>query len=142
VLNATSVNLTGATTLNISELNGFVPTVGSTFKILNFGSETGTFMNVIGQQINSTEYYAVTYQATDVLLTVDSGTAPTSRQLTDTLVIGSRGGLEDGARLAATVGEFNAATAAARDRVDARIAALSMRDVRKSALADLIKQHR
>jgi hypothetical protein len=68
VLKATTAVLGG--TLNISDLNGFIPTVGSTFKILTFNSVTGAFTTVNGLTINSTEEYTVTYQPTDVLLTV------------------------------------------------------------------------
>ena len=53
-------------------INGFVPTVGSTFKIVNFNSGSGQFANVSGLAINSTEHFAVTYQSTDVILNVAS----------------------------------------------------------------------
>ncbi len=69
-LNSNTAILGG--TLNLSQLNGFVPTVGTTFKIVNFNSETGTFATVNGLSINSSEAYTVTYQPTDVLLTVVS----------------------------------------------------------------------
>jgi hypothetical protein len=69
-LKSTTAALGG--TLNISELNGFVPKVGSTFKIVDFNSETGKFATVEGLTINSTEAFTVTYQGTDVLLTVVS----------------------------------------------------------------------
>jgi hypothetical protein len=70
-LNSTTAVLGG--TLNLSQLNGFVPTVGSTFKILNFSSDNNTtFATVNGLSINSSEAYTVTYQPTDVLLTVVS----------------------------------------------------------------------
>jgi hypothetical protein len=68
-------------TLKLSEATGFVPTVGSTFKILNFTSETGKFAAVTGSAINSTEAYTVTYQPTDVLLTVVS-TSPSASSAT------------------------------------------------------------
>jgi hypothetical protein len=48
--NPTTANLSG--TLNISLTNGFVPAIGSTFKIMNFTSETGTFATVNGTAIN------------------------------------------------------------------------------------------
>jgi len=57
-------------TLNLT--TGFTPTIGSTFKILNFSSETGSFATVKGLSINATEAYTITYQPTDVLLTVVS----------------------------------------------------------------------
>jgi hypothetical protein len=66
VLKATTAVLGG--TLNLT--TGFTPTVGSTFKILSSTSDTGTFATVNGLSINSTEAYTVTYQPTDVLLTV------------------------------------------------------------------------
>ena len=70
-LNPTTASLGG--TLNIKLINGFVPKLGSTFKILNYGSETGHFATVNGLAINSGEHFALTYQSTDVLLTVMSG---------------------------------------------------------------------
>lgn len=76
VLRATTAVLGG--TLNLSELAGFVPTVGSTFKILDFNSETGKFAAVTGLTIDSKEAYTVTYQPTDVLLTVVSTPASQS----------------------------------------------------------------
>jgi hypothetical protein len=70
-LNPTSASLSG--TLNISLINGFVPTIGSTFDIMNFNSASGTFATVNGLAINSSEHFSITYQGTDVLLTVVSG---------------------------------------------------------------------
>lgn len=70
-LNSTSAALNG--TLNLSLINGFVPTVGSTFKILNYSSETGAFTTVNGLSINANEHFTLTVQGTDVLLTVVSG---------------------------------------------------------------------
>jgi hypothetical protein len=69
--NPTTASLSG--TLNIDRLSSFIPTIGSTFKIMSFSSETGTFGMVNGLAINSTEHFSVTYQPTDVLLTVVSG---------------------------------------------------------------------
>jgi len=90
-------------TLNISELSSFIPTVGSTFKILTFNSVTGTFATVNGLTINSTEAYTITYQATDVLLTVVSTPAPAAAQ--------SRSDSRTDDRLTAALHEFNAAYA-------------------------------
>src|SRR4029077_10271122 len=70
-LNPTSASLSG--TLNIGRPTNFVPSIGSTFKIMNFTSETGTFGTVNGLSINGTEHFTLTYQPTDVLLTVVSG---------------------------------------------------------------------
>ena len=75
--NPTKAALSG--TLNISRPTGFIPTIGSTFKIMNFGSETGTFGTVNGQAINSTEHFTVSYQPTDVLLSVVSGALTASQ---------------------------------------------------------------
>jgi hypothetical protein len=70
-LNPTTASLHG--TLNVSLINGYVPTVGAQFKIMNFTSETGTFGTVNGLSINSSEHFTISYQGTDVLLTVVSG---------------------------------------------------------------------
>ena len=99
-------------TLNISELKSFVPTVGSTFKILNFNSESGTFATVNGLTINSTEAYTITYQPTDVLLTVVSTDSPASSAAPAhgaaspaAYLVGSAGA----AHLTSALREFNAA---------------------------------
>ena len=73
-LNPTTAILSG--TLNINRPTNFVPSIGSAFKIMNFSSETGTFSTVNGLAINSTEHFTITYQSTDVLLTVVSGPCP------------------------------------------------------------------
>ncbi len=73
-LNPTKANLSG--TLNIGRSTGFVPTIGSTFKIMNFTSETGKFSTVKGLAINSSEHFTIAYQGSDVLLTVASGALP------------------------------------------------------------------
>jgi hypothetical protein len=70
-LNPTTANLSG--TLNISRPTGFVPIIGNTFNIMNFTSETGTFATVNGLSINSSEHFSLTYEPTDVLLTVVAG---------------------------------------------------------------------
>ncbi len=70
-LNPTTASLHG--TLNVSLINGYVPAVGAQFKIMNFTSETGTFGTVNGLSINSSEHFTISYQGTDVLLTVVSG---------------------------------------------------------------------
>ena len=69
--NVTLSGLNG--TLNISLISGFVPTIGSTFQILNYSSETGTFSTVNGLSINSNEHFTISYLGTDVLLTVVAG---------------------------------------------------------------------
>jgi len=79
-LNSTaSAKLGGTLTTNL--INGFVPTVGQSFAIMNFSSETGTFASCDGRAggttcpINSSEHFNVTYNSTDVVLTVASGAA-------------------------------------------------------------------
>jgi hypothetical protein len=78
-LNASSASLNG--TLNIGLINSFVPTIGSTFKIMNFSSETGKFSTVNGLIINNKEHFTIKYQGTDVLLTVVSGALPTGQPI-------------------------------------------------------------
>ena len=104
-------------TLNISELGGFVPTVGSTFKIVDFGSATGTFATVNGLAINGSEKFTLTYQPTDVLLTVVS-VAPIDRPpgiatpREGTMHVARLVATDDDAsRLSATLREFNTAYA-------------------------------
>lgn len=75
VLNITkAATLNG--TLNISLVTGFVPTIGSTFDILNASSITGTFATITGTSINSNEHFTVTVNGTDVVLTVVAGPGP------------------------------------------------------------------
>src|SRR3984957_17277308 len=75
-LKSTTATLGG--TLNINLINGFVPSIGSKFKIVDYTSESGQFATVNGLAINSSEHFTVTYQGADVLLTVVSGAAPSS----------------------------------------------------------------
>ena len=70
-LESTTASLNGK--LNISLLNGFVPALGSTFKIVTSNSDSGQFATVTGLAINSSEHFTIAYQSTDVLLTVVSG---------------------------------------------------------------------
>ena len=77
VLNITkTATLNG--TLNISLVSGFVPTVGSTFDILNASSVTGAFATINGTSINSSEHFTVTVNGNDVVLTVVAGPGPAS----------------------------------------------------------------
>jgi hypothetical protein len=76
------LNVTGAATvngtLNLSLINAFVPTVGSTFEILNASSVSGTFSTVNGTAINGSEHFVVACDTTDCDVTVASGAASTS----------------------------------------------------------------
>jgi hypothetical protein len=136
-LNSTTAVLGG--TLNISELKGFVPTVGSTFKILNFNSETGTFAAVNGLTINGSEAYTVSYQPTDVLLTVVSTPAPATlpARISDTRLIGS-----DDARLASALRDFNGGYVAGASRFTVKNPVASARTEERARMMDLIKELR
>jgi hypothetical protein len=76
------LNVTGAATLNgtlnLSLINGFVPTVGSTFEILNASSVSGTFSTVNGTKINASEHFVVACDTTDCDVTVASGATTAS----------------------------------------------------------------
>jgi len=58
-----------AGTLAAPLIDSFVPTSGQTFTVLSAGSITGTFSNTT-IAINSSEYFAVSYTKTGVVLTV------------------------------------------------------------------------
>ena len=60
-------------TLQIKRINGFVPAVGDSFKILTGSAVTGQFATVSGLSINSTEHFDITYTGTAVTLSVVSG---------------------------------------------------------------------
>ncbi len=57
-------------TLDIDLTNGFVPTLGETFKIMEFGSSLGTFSDIEGRYIGNGEEFAVLYDPMDVTLEV------------------------------------------------------------------------
>jgi hypothetical protein len=144
-------------TLNLSELNGFVPTVGSTFKILDFNSETGKFATVNGLTINGSEAYTVTYQANDVLLTVvssapsksgvnpsDSSEAEVPAPRDGSMHLAHLVGRSDDAasRLTAALSEVNAAYAAGGSRSLARDALFSRNSGAKRVDGlDVVKKH-
>jgi hypothetical protein len=81
--NYDQLNVGGASTLsgtlNISTINSYVPALGSTFDILHAGSVSGTFAAITGAGINGSEHYSVTYNGTDVILTVVSGVSVVGR---------------------------------------------------------------
>jgi T5SS/PEP-CTERM-associated repeat protein len=60
-------------TLNIVRHRGFVPPIGSIFRILTAGSVLGTFSTVNGTSINSQEHFVVQYNSTNVVLLVAPG---------------------------------------------------------------------
>jgi len=65
-----------------TKLINFTPTIGQTFTIMNYSSKTGTFTSCDGRSggttcpINSSEHFTITYNPTDVVLTVVKGAAP------------------------------------------------------------------
>lgn len=90
------LNVTGSSslngTLNIKLVNGFVPTVGTTFDILNTSVRSGTFSTVTGTAINGSEHFAITYNGNDVLLTVVAGPAASSTVSLARPSVSARGG--------------------------------------------------
>jgi len=76
-------------TLNLDLINGFTPTVGETFDILNASSVGGTFAHVNGLPINGSEHFTVVYNPTNVTLDVVSGAAVRSG---GTNILGRRAG--------------------------------------------------
>lgn len=62
-----------AGTLAAPLLSGFTPTVEQTFTVLSAITVTGTFSNTT-IAINSSEYFAISYTPTSVVLTVTAGT--------------------------------------------------------------------
>jgi hypothetical protein len=85
------LNITGAATLsgtlNLDLINAFTPVVGEMFDIINFASHTNMFTTVNGTSISPTEHFNVSYNATDVVLTVASGASAPTR-----VALGSRSG--------------------------------------------------
>src|ERR1700722_4755174 len=71
------LNVTGAAslggTLNVDLINGFTfkPTVGETFDIIDYTSETGTFTTVNLPKLTGGDTWSISYNATSVVLTVD-----------------------------------------------------------------------
>jgi hypothetical protein len=67
------LNITGTAYLDglleISLLNGFSPTLGDTFDILNFGSYGGQFAMVQGLDLGSGKYFELDYLANGLRLT-------------------------------------------------------------------------
>ena len=58
-------------TLNVDLISGFKPTVGETFDIIDYTSETGTFTTLNLPKLTGGDTWSITYNATDVVLTVD-----------------------------------------------------------------------
>lgn len=65
------VSLNG--TLTLSLINGFVPTIGSSFTLVSGSAITGQFATVNGTSINASEHFQINYSGTSVTATVVSG---------------------------------------------------------------------
>ena len=64
-------------TLNVNLVNGFVPTVGNTFTILDYLSDTGMSMfTTTNLPTVSGDHWTITYDAKDVVLTLVAGPGP------------------------------------------------------------------
>lgn len=74
VLDITSTATLGGV-LNVDLIGGFTPTVGDTFDIMDYTSETGTFTTVNLPKLSGGDTWSISYNATDVVLTVDSPAA-------------------------------------------------------------------
>ncbi len=74
--------VSGAATLNgtlvLASGPGYFPAVGTTFRILEAGSRSGTFSSVAGTDLSNGTYYDVSYDGTGVTLTVRSDPGATS----------------------------------------------------------------
>ena len=60
-------------TLNLDLINKFTPTIGETFDIMNFASESGSFATITGTHINTNEHFSVVVNPTNVTLDVLAG---------------------------------------------------------------------
>ena len=74
VLNITSTATLGGV-LNVDLISGFKPTVGETFDIMDYTSETGTFTALNLPKLTGGDTWSISYNATDVVLTVDGPSA-------------------------------------------------------------------
>ena len=64
-------------TLNVNLVNGFTPTVGNTFTILDYLSDTGMSMfTTLNLPTVSGDHWTVTYNTKDVVLTLVAGPGP------------------------------------------------------------------
>jgi len=73
---ASILNVGGDATLNgtldVSLLDGFVPTLGETFLAMRYGSENGTFYDVEGAGLPAGDFWAATYDPGALYLTVET----------------------------------------------------------------------
>ena len=57
-----------AGTLNVSLIGGYTPPSGTSFKLLSYGSHSGTFSNVTGTGLPNGLSFALLYNTTDLTL--------------------------------------------------------------------------
>jgi len=73
------LNITDAASLSgklvVDLVNSFTPTVGDSFDILNYSSETGTFSTTTLPKLTGGDTWSISYNATDLVLTVDGPAA-------------------------------------------------------------------
>ncbi|HVX11566.1 MAG TPA: DUF4214 domain-containing protein [Pirellulales bacterium] len=62
-----------AGTLTPTLVNGFTPDLGESYNLVTYGSESGTFATIVGQNITTGKVFKPTYAASDFNLTVQSG---------------------------------------------------------------------
>jgi len=74
VLNITSTAMLGGV-LNVDLISGFTPVAGDTFTIMDYSSEMGTFSTTHLPTVTG-DHWTVTYNATDVVLTLVAGPVP------------------------------------------------------------------
>jgi hypothetical protein len=74
VLDITSTATLGGV-LNVDLISGFKPTVGETFDIMDYSSETGTFTTLNLPKLTGGDTWSISYNPTDVVLTVDAPAA-------------------------------------------------------------------
>jgi len=74
VLNITSTASLGGV-LNVDLISGFTPTVGETFDIMDYTSETGAFTTLNLPKLTGGDTWSISYNATGVVLTVDGPAA-------------------------------------------------------------------
>jgi hypothetical protein len=77
------VNITGAAalggTLTVDLVSGFTPTVGNTFDIIDYSSETGVFSKMNLPTLSGGDTWAISYNTKDVVLTVDGPAGKAAR---------------------------------------------------------------
>jgi hypothetical protein len=107
-LKVTGAAMVGGT-LNLSLLNGYVPTVGTRFDILTGSSVSGTFATVNGA-INSSEHFSVSCTAGNCDATVMSGAAVSTQNVSASLAMAHPGSRRSAPALPSATNEGGNAT--------------------------------